>query len=253
MARTIPLLPCASIDDVIGFYRVLGFEQSHRQLRPNPYAVVRRDDIELHFFGMSGFDPEASYGSCIVLVPDVLELYESFAAGMRAAYGKLLVAGIPRMTRPRKRKNTGQVSAFSVVDPGGNWIRVFADGDPGEDTAQEEQGPLARTFENAVVLGDSKGDHRQAARILDGALRRHGPSAPVVDRVEALVYRAELAVRLGEGQRAASLLTEAHDIELADDERDRLEDALANAAELLRALEVPDVPGGRPRPDREVE
>jgi hypothetical protein len=139
------------------------------------------------------------------------------------------------------------VSGFSVVDPGGNWIRVFADGDPGEDDASkddasEDKSPLARTFENAVVLGDSKGDHRQAARILDSALRRHGASAPTVDLVEAQVYRAELAVRLGEGQRAASLLAEARDAELRDDERDRLRDALANAAELLQTLQAPDVP-----------
>ena len=56
----------------------------------------------------------------LVNVPDTAALYRSFAAGMRAEYGKLLVSGIPRVTRPpRKRKNAG------VVDPGGNWIRIF--------------------------------------------------------------------------------------------------------------------------------
>lgn len=242
VVRTIPTLPCASIDDVIAFYRALGFEQRYRQLRPNPYAVVRRDDIELHFFGMSGFDPEHSYGSCIIASPDVRALYESFAAGMRVAYGKLLIAGIPRMTRPRERKNAKEVSGFSVVDPGGNWIRIFQDDDRGGGATPEGASVLARTLENAVVLGESKGDDRQAARILDATLQRHGSSAPAVDRVEALVYRAELAVRLGEGPRAASLLTEVRNVELRDDDRDRLQDALANAAELLAALQAQDVP-----------
>lgn len=56
------------------------------------------------------FDPADSYGSCIVSVPDVGALHASFAAGLRAAYGKVPVAGIPRMTRPRKRKNVRNLS-----------------------------------------------------------------------------------------------------------------------------------------------
>jgi hypothetical protein len=59
---TIPTLPCSSIDEIGDFYQILGFTVSHRQTRPNPYIVVRREDVELHFFGLPGFDPEQSYG-----------------------------------------------------------------------------------------------------------------------------------------------------------------------------------------------
>jgi hypothetical protein len=117
-------LPCADVDGITEFYAMLGFERTYCQLRPNPYVALRREDLHLHFFGIPGFDPERSYGSCVVQVPDIGGLFEAFAAGMRAVHGKLLVAGIPRLTRPRARKNAGGVTGFSVVDPGGNWIRI---------------------------------------------------------------------------------------------------------------------------------
>jgi len=121
----IPLLPCASIDDMLTFYTALGFERTYRQAKPNPYLAMRRNDIELHFFGMPGFDPAESYGSCIIQVPDTGALHSAFADGLRAQYGKVPLAGIPRMTRPRPRKNAEGLAGFTVIDPGGNWIRIF--------------------------------------------------------------------------------------------------------------------------------
>lgn len=236
---TIPLLPCGSIDDIATFYRMLGFDVTYRQLRPNPYISLRREDFNLHFFGMTDFDPEQSYGSCLVYVPDSGALYQSFAEGMRAAHGKLLVSGIPRMTRPRKRKNSDNMSGFSVVDPGGNWIRIFQspgahdDSESGSSTSK-----LAQTLQNAIVLGESKGDHRQAARILDSALARRDESASVVDRVEALVYRAELAIGLHDGERADALLAEVRDAALDEVDREQLTEALANASELERVRQA---------------
>ena len=111
-----PILPCRDLDISIRFYEALGFVRSYRQERPNPYAVVSRDDIHIHLFTIDGFDPEQSYGSVIIAVPDADELYEAFAAGLRAAYGKLPSAGIPRILRPRKREGT--VRGFTVIDPG---------------------------------------------------------------------------------------------------------------------------------------
>jgi hypothetical protein len=231
----IPLLPCRSIDEVEDFYRMLGFERTYRQAKPYPCVGLRREDLQLQFFGLDGFDPEASYGSCVVLVKDTMALYEAFAAGMRAVHGKVLVSGTPRMTRPRKRKNVGNTTGFSVVDPGGNWIRIFHNTDAAEDATDEPSSQLANSMRNAVVLGDSKGDIRQAARILDGALNRHRESAPVTDLVEALVYGAELAMRLGDRARAGVLLAEVAAAELTGEQRERLSEALANAAELEEA------------------
>jgi hypothetical protein len=241
---TIPLLPCGSVDEISTFYRALGFDLTYRQLRPNPYIALRREDLNLHFFGLPSFDPEQSYGTCLVVVPDIGAIYESLAERMRATYGKLLVTGIPRMTRPRKRKNNGNLSGFSIVDPGGNWIRFTqaADGEdvPGSEPVGEVAlSRLAQALENAVVLGESKGDHGQAAKILDGALGRAGTTTTVVDRVGALVYRAELARRAHDDPHAQTLLAEVREMPLTEDDRERLVDALATADELERELAGP--------------
>jgi hypothetical protein len=231
----IPLLPCRSIDEVEDFYRMLGFERTYRQTKLYPCVGLRREDLQLQFFGLDNFDPETSYGSCVVLVEDTMALYEAFAAGMRAVHGKVLVSGIPRITRPRKRRNVGNTSGFSVVDPGGNWIRIFHNTVAADDSTDEPISQLANSMRNAVVLGDSKGDIRQAARILDGALTRHRASAPVTDLVEALVYGAELAIRLGDRARAGVLLAEVAAAELTGEQRESLSEALANAADLEQA------------------
>ncbi|MGF4042003.1 VOC family protein [Paenarthrobacter nitroguajacolicus] len=237
---TVPLLPCRSIDEIADFYQMLGFERTYWQTKPYPCVGLRREDFQLQFFGLDGFDPEASYGSCVVLVEDTMALYEAFAAGMRAVHGKVLVAGIPRMTRPRKRKNTGNAAGFSVVDPGGNWIRIFHNTDAAGDITDEPSSQLAKAMQNAVVLGDSKGDTGQAARILDSALNRHRASTPVTDLVEALVYGAELSMRLGDRARAGVLLAEVAAAELTDEQRDSLSEALANAANLEQARTAGD-------------
>lgn len=49
--RTVPLLPCASIDDIETFYGVLGFRTTYKQRKPNacggaagrPASAVLRD------------------------------------------------------------------------------------------------------------------------------------------------------------------------------------------------------------------
>jgi hypothetical protein len=240
---TIPLLPCRSLDDVVPFYQALGFQIGYRQARPNPYLALRREDLHLHFFGMPAFDPATSYGSCLVIVDDLVGIHREFAAGLRAAYGKMLVSGVPRMTRPRVRKNYDGHSGFSIVDPGGNWIRFGARGAP---SGGDRAGRLARTLENAVVQADSRGDHRQAARILDAALSRPDAADDPVVHVEALVYRAELALVLEEPAAARELLRRAQAVSLGEDDRDRLAATLRHAADLAAGL-----PGWAPRPGRQ--
>ncbi|PSL57110.1 hypothetical protein B0I31_10287 [Saccharothrix carnea] len=144
---TIPALPCPSIDEIASFYEMLGFEVTYRQTRPNPYLAVRREDINLHFFGLDDYDPAQSYSTCIVVVPDIHALFEEFAAAMRKTHGKLLISGIPRMTRPRLRND--RYTGFVVIDLGGNWIRI----------TREQAEPEATT------------------RLANRSGRRHGPQA----------------------------------------------------------------------------
>ncbi|MFD5830410.1 bleomycin resistance protein [Lentzea sp. NPDC060358] len=181
---TIPLLPCASVDEVAEFYVMLGFTVTYRQHRPNAYLSVRREEINLHFFGIPGYEPSESYSSCLIQVEDLRALHDAFAAGMRAIYGQVLVTGIPRMTRPRR-------DGFLVVDPGGNWIRVV----PSVREREDVRDGLSRALHNAVALAGSHGAERQALKILEGALERE-VHASEEERASALEFREELLERL---------------------------------------------------------
>ncbi|MEQ4305915.1 VOC family protein [Plantactinospora sp. B6F1] len=250
----IPGLPCRDLDDVLPFYTALGFEVTYRQQRPNPYAAVRRGGIELHFFAVPQFDPADSMGSVVLLVPDTGELHTAFAAGLRAAFGKVPVAGIPRMTRPRRRQGTA--AGFTVVDPGGNWLRISRHGDPdeastsgtsgtgdggsaGADGSGDRTGPggrLTRVVATAARQADSHGDESAAIRVLENGLARHADAAPA-QRLPALVYLAELRWRTGDPEAAARLLAEVDAVELSADERAALATDLATAAEIRAELD----------------
>lgn len=235
----VPLLPCASVDEIRDFYLPLGFEMTYRQVRPYPYVALKREGIDLHYFGMDGFKPEDSYGTCLVVVKDPEPLFDAFAAGLRAQFGKLPLTGFPRITRPRRRKNAGGLSGFSLVDPAGNWIRVTvqtSDEDAADPAAKPDR--LARAFADAVVFADSKGDVEQAASILSRALVRSEPDTDAAGWVEAAAYLAELHVRCGETERAAALLTEIESFEMSDADRERAARALADAAELRSSLNI---------------
>ena len=233
---TVPLLPCASIDDIITFYRALGFSTTYKQRKPNPCAGLQREDLHLQFFEMAGFDPAQSYGSCIVLTPDIAELHRAFAAGMRATYGRVLVSGTPRMTRPRPRKNADGTGGFSVIDPGGNWIRVFQKPGTMPTPVPAPAGRLATALANAIVLADSKGDAAQAARILDSALAHPRADDDPVTHVEVLVYRAELAMALHDRATATDMLARAERVMLNADETGRAAPTFEIAADLTAAL-----------------
>jgi catechol 2,3-dioxygenase-like lactoylglutathione lyase family enzyme len=227
--RMYPLLPCRDIDEAIAFYEALGFTRTYRQVRPNPHAVVERGELAVHLFGMDGFDPADSYGSVIITVPDPDALYTAFAAGLRAAYGRLPVAGIPRIVRPRKR--WGTVYGFSVVDVGGNWLRISKTGAHEAPPDATEPG-LMRWVEVAARMADAQGDDEQALKTLAGGLERN-PDAPVLDRARALLYRAELEIRLGRAADARASLAAVAALDLVPQERSALGDEVAHVTDLL--------------------
>lgn len=233
---TVPLLPCPSVDEIEDFYRVLGFSTTYKQRKPNPCVGLRREDLQLQFFEIAGFDPDQSYGSCIVLTSDIAELHGAFAAGMRAAYGKVLVSGTPRMTRPRARKNADGIGGFTIVDPGGNWIRVFQNAGTAPAPTPEPAGRLAKALANATVLADSKGDPGQAVRVLDSALAHPRADDDPVTHVEVLVYRAELALALHDRETAAAMLARVENVALTADETERSAPTFEIAADLTAAL-----------------
>jgi hypothetical protein len=228
--RTYPILPCRELDESISFYETLGFRRTYRQIRPNPYAVVALDDIQIHLCGIEGFNPVDSYGSVIIAVPDPDSLYQDFAAGLRKKYGKLPVAGIPRILRPRKKYGT--VRGFTVVDPGGNWLRIYRLGDTEEDDSAEKVEGLAQMMYVAARLGDAHGDEALALKTLETGLTRFPEAAPI-ERAKAYLYRAELAVRMRNYELGQSSLTAATSVRLTHDERAALEEEFAHVTELV--------------------
>ncbi|MEV5594088.1 VOC family protein [Streptomyces sp. NPDC052496] len=234
MAETvIPILPCPSIDELLDFYRALGFEVISYQKSPNPYCGVRLRDIELHFFGMKAHDPTTSYSTCYVLTDDVDGLYASFRAGLKAALGRVPTRGLPRIGA-LKDMSYG-VRQFLLTDPGGNCIRI---GRPIADSVEHSAVPkerYARALHQATLLGESKGDHAAAARIVDRALESGagddtGPSP--LQHVQLLVLRAEMAAQLDGLHAAAPWLDRADAVELSDTDRQSAHDALRRAADL---------------------
>jgi hypothetical protein len=192
--RTIPLLPCADIDEIEPFFAALGFRTTYRQHRPYACLAVNGHGIDLQYYGLDGHTPEASHSSCLVIVDDTGPIWEEFASGLREAYGRLPAKGFPRITRPRPRKNAGGLSGFSLVDPAGNWIRFFRYGN--SEAELTEVSRLGEAVRNAVVLADSKGDVAQAAKVLQGAVKRAPADDPAHD--EAQRFLAELTERLAE-------------------------------------------------------
>lgn len=230
--RTYPLLPCPDLDAAITFYEALGFQRTYRQVKPNPHAVVAYEEIQIHLFGMEKFNPADSYGSVIIVVPDPDALYQTFAAGLRKAYQKLPTTGIPRILRPRKK--FGTVRGFSVVDVGGNWLRISKLGDTEEEANAQKQTGLAQVIEVAARLGDAHGDEAKALHTLETGLRRY-PDAPRIDYARALLYRAELAVRLHDQPLAQSSLAAVQALALSDAEQASIAGEVAQISELVLA------------------
>jgi hypothetical protein len=173
-------------------------------------------------------------------VPDVDVLYETFAAGLRAAYGTLPARGIPRVIRPRRR--CGTVYGFSVVDPGGNWLRFSNLGDA-EDDAERRTG-LLRVVDNAARHGDARGNESVALDVLERGLARFA-DAPAPELAEALLYRAELAARLGRAEVAAASFAEARALPLTAAQRDTLAAEFTHAAAVVDDRDRARRSGGR--------
>jgi hypothetical protein len=143
------------------------------------------------------------------------------------------VAGIPRILRPRKKYGT--VRGFTVIDPGGNWLRISKLGDSEQEASLEKVEGLAQIINVAARLGDAHGDEAAALRTLENGLARF-PEAAAIDRARAYLYQAELAVRTNNRDLAQSSVALAKSLELTDAERDTIADEFDHAATLLDEL-----------------
>ncbi|MEW2634775.1 VOC family protein [Streptomyces sp. NPDC048389] len=228
--RTIPLLPCRTIQPVVDFYTALGFATTFLQKSPYPYAVVERGPVQLQFFGMKRYDPTESYSGCYVVADDVDALHAEFRAGLKAAYGRIPSRGLPRIG-PLKDMSYG-MRQFLMTDPGGNTIRV---GQPVDDDGSLRPVPretFARALHLADLIADSKQDPAGAAKLIDHALAREDERPTAVQHLRLLVLRGDIARRLGDEPLAGRLLEQAAALRLGAGDREAAQDALARLAEL---------------------
>ncbi|MCX4721572.1 bleomycin resistance protein [Streptomyces virginiae] len=229
-AKTIPILPCLTLQPVLDFYIALGFEVTFQQRSPNPYAVVERGGIELHFFGLKQYEPTRSISTCYVVTDDVDGLHDAFRTGLKAAYGRVPTRGLPRIG-PLKDMSYG-VRQFLMTDPGGNCIRV---GEPTSGDQHHRPAPdetFARALHMASLFADSKDDPSGAARIIDRALRMKDERPTPVQLFRLLVLRADTAGRLGDGETRTTALDEAAAVHLTVEEQESVHDDIARLKDL---------------------
>ncbi|UUU34007.1 VOC family protein [Streptomyces sp. CA-210063] len=228
--KTIPILPCQTLQPLLDFYVALGFEVAFQQRSPNPYAVVVRGGIELQFFGLKRYEPTQSFSTCYVRTDDVDGLYAAFRAGLKETYGRIPTRGLPRLG-PLKDMSYG-MRQFLMTDPGGNCVRV---GQPTSEDQSHRPTPtetFARALHLASLLADSKNDPAGAARVVDRALGLEDEKPTGLRLLQLLVLRADVAARLGDEETATSVLTRAAAVRLTAEERVEARDALVRLEDL---------------------
>lgn len=226
--QMVPLLQTTDADATVAFWTSLGFEVTWDQRRPYLYLAFRWSGIDLHYGQASpSVDPEVeNTGGALVMVGDVAAYHAAFAAAMRAAHGKVLAKGRPRITRYR-----AGASRFSLVDPSGNTVIVIQRDEPAELEygGSRDLVGLARALDNARVLREFKTDDLAAYRALVSGWRRHGDDGSVVERALVLAGLVELATALGEPDRVAEWGGLLSGLELGADERARVVASVADA------------------------
>ncbi|MGP4046556.1 glyoxalase [Streptomyces sp. 2A115] len=232
-----PVLPCAAVEETLEFYRALGFEATYEQTKPYLYLALSWSGFEVHYGrAPQGHEPSREDGGCcLVMVDTVAPYHAAFTQGMRAAYGKVLATGRPRITRFRP----GQ-TRFTLVDPSGNSLIFIQRDEPAELAygGSKKLHGLAKALDNARIFREFKNDDRAAFRTVNSALRRHGPQASAVDRALALATLVELATALEEPDKIDEWIGELETIRLTDAERRRVESELRNV-ELLTGWLTP--------------
>ncbi|MEU2180143.1 bleomycin resistance protein [Streptomyces thermolilacinus] len=229
--QTVPILPCRDLRPVLDFYTALGFEVTFRQLSPNPYAVVRRGGVQLHFFGMRRYEPAESYSTCLLRTDDIDALHQEFRAGLKGAYGRIPARGLPRIGALRTASHG--VRQFLVTDPGGNCLRVVQDLGGDQHHRPAPEGAFARALHHAALFADSRDDPAAAARVIDRAFGATEERPTPVQALRLLVLRADVARRLGDEPAAAGCLARARAVELSGAEREEVRDDLRRLGELL--------------------
>ncbi|MFF2926901.1 glyoxalase [Streptomyces celluloflavus] len=225
---TVPVMPCVSVEETLEFYQSLGFKVTYKQARPYIYLVLEWSGFALHFgTPPKNIDPnQEDVGACLVIVDAVAPYHAEFTRAMRAAYGKVLAKGRPRITRYRPG-----ASRFTVIDPSGNSIIFIQRDEPAELEygGSKNLTGLAKALDHARIFAEFKSDDRTALRVITTALRRHGDTAPPLEVAHALANLIELAAALEETDGVDEWRRRLNALDITDAERHQVAEGLRNA------------------------
>ena len=115
MPETIPILPCIHLETMLAFYGRLGFAGVVEGAGADAYVLLRRGDIELHFFMHPDLKPQDNCHGAYIRGMDV--------DALQREYGKLGIPaeGMPCLTPVEDKP--WEMREFSLVDPSGNLLR----------------------------------------------------------------------------------------------------------------------------------
>jgi hypothetical protein len=118
-----PVLAANNVETSLSFFRRLGFQEDYRD-RPNDprYAVVRRDEVELHIQWAASDQWSASIDRPVYrfLVTDVDALYQEFAAA-----GSIDSEAKSRSPWAIPADTPWGTREFHIRDPGQNGLQFY--------------------------------------------------------------------------------------------------------------------------------
>jgi catechol 2,3-dioxygenase-like lactoylglutathione lyase family enzyme len=114
----VPIMPPKDLAATLAFYERLGFENAGADPSEWNYLIIRRGDVQLHFYGDPDVDPLTTASSCYVYTDDADAPYDAWAA-----------VGVPTDPETGSRlqgpvDTDYRMREFALVDPSGNLVRV---------------------------------------------------------------------------------------------------------------------------------
>lgn len=232
----IPILPCGDLKKTLEFYVALGFRVTHEQHVPYVYGAVEYENIQLHFYGRD-LEPDTESSHIVLIhVPDADALHQVFSSGLRAAYGRPLRSGIPRLrgisSLPKERR-------FNLIDPSGNRLIVSQSTRAKEPKVKPKSvTPLARAVQAGKLAAYSRDAPEIAAEYLDEALKEIDmASEPDAVRFCVFVLRADIAGMLEDRKTLEKYVLLAKAVRLEEADQVGLGEEIRRLGELEEVLQ----------------
>lgn len=204
MNKVIPIMPCNNMKAQVAFYEALGFEIVELLTHPNPYAVVKYEDIEIQFYVSKNLLPNENPTMCYLKVDNVDLICKEFTDNLKTNTGKIPRTGFPRITKVR---DLDADRRFTLSDVGGNTFYVGTIREKGEEDFFRILSS-AKHAQKFTVLYDfvySKEDYPLAQTFLNKIL-------PIcdelddVDKAKLLLVKLEIQLGLNEPKDDSNLL-----------------------------------------------